>query len=409
MSPSDIEDWMANLSLSEITANFLRRAIFSPPVRAVGGGGRAMPGRFISKKNGTTVDYESKGEAGMYSYLERLEPCRAYFAQAARLDITYINIKGDVVNTECTPDALALMQDGPVFIECKFTSTLENLSKEIPNKWVKTEAGGWTCPPAEAAAKALGIGYVIFIADDYQIFARNYDILSDFYLRESPEPPSDILVSVQTTLAANLMEPTSLAELLDKSGASISEIYSMVVAGSIYIDLNREPLEKRHLVHVWQSKHHEEVSRRVGFDDCQDKSGVPLPFTVGSVFTLCGKVNKISLITPAHIFFVGENQTETKLEYQEFLALAKNKLIKSHGEASDDPRVLEAKRRISAASPQEIKEALKRHDAIKGLITVPERTLYFWKKKFKEAEVQFQNGFVGLLKEPRRAVTKRKV
>ncbi len=410
LSLADIDAWMVNLGLSEITAKFIRRAVSSPPVRAVGGGGRAVSGRFISRKNGTTVDYESLGgERVMYSVLECEGDCLRFFAQAAVLPISYINLKGGTVPTQCTPDTLALMKDGPVFFECKFASTLENLAKEQPNKWVKTADGRWTCPPAEAAAKEFGIGYTIFIAEEHQVFGRNYDLLSDFYLKESPAPPPEVRAAVQSVLAASNMAPTTLAELLNKSGVSISQIYAMVVAGTIYIDLNREPLEKRSLVHVWQSQHHEEISRRFGFEDCQDKSGVPIPFTTGSVFTLCGKVNRISYITPEYVYFVGENQNETKLTCREFWVLANANQIKSHGEVADDPRIVEAKRRMAEAKPKEIEQALKRHNAIKGLIKVPERTRYYWLKLYKEGEVLFNNGFVGLLKQPRRAVTKRKI
>jgi putative transposase len=409
MTLADIEDWMAKLSLPQITTNFVRRAVTNPPVRSVGGGGRAVSGRFISRKNETTVDYESKGECKIYSALECDENCLAFFAQAAVLQISYVNIKGVTVETQCTPDALVLTKAGPIFVECKFESTLETLAKEQPNKWVKTEDGRWTCPPAEAAAKEFGIGYEILLAESHQVFARNYEILSDFYLKESPRPPAHVLVAVQTALAANLMAPTTLEELLAKSAASISEIYAMLVEGSLYADLNREPLEKRKLVHVWQSKYHEEVSRRVGFESGAEKSGVPISFSTGSAFTLGGKINRISLITSEHVYFVGENQTETKLGYREFLDLTKSNLIKSHGEVTDDPRVLEGKRRMAAAHPDDIKRALKRLDAINGKVKVPERTRYFWKRQYQEAEVQFNNGFVGLLKQPRRAVTKRKI
>ncbi len=409
MSPADREDYMARLGLSEITANFIRRAISNPPVRAVGGGGRAVSGRFISRKNHSTVDYESKRERTMYSRLECEGDCLGFFAQAAVLPISYLNLKGESVPTQCTPDALVLMKNGPIFFECKDASTMERLVKEQPNKWAKTVDGRWSCPPAEAAAKEFGIGYHIFIADDYQVFGRNYDLLSDFYLKDCPAPPAEVRIAVQTALAANLMEPLTLAELLAKSGASISQIYAMVVAGTIYIDLNREPLEKREIVHVWQSQHHEEISRRFGFEDCQDKSGVPISFTTGSVFTFGGKVHRISYITAQQVFFVGENQTETKMEYRQFLDLVKTQFIKSHGEVADDPRVLEGKRRMAAATPTAIKEALRRHEAIKGLIQVPERTRYYWQNLYKQAEVEFHNGFVGLLKQPRRTVTKRKV
>ena len=115
MSPADLDAYMAGLGLSEITANFVRKAISNPPVRSVGGGGRAVSGRFISRKNGTTVDYESKAERTMYSRLECEGDCLGFFAQAAVLPISYLNIKGETVPTQCTPDALVLMKNGPMF------------------------------------------------------------------------------------------------------------------------------------------------------------------------------------------------------------------------------------------------------------------------------------------------------
>ena len=399
MTADQMEGYFAKFDLPEPTRAFIRRAVTSPPVRGVAGGGGNVTGRFISRKNGTSVDFESlHGEAALYAFLEACSWCLAYYAQAVDLPISFVKPDGKKVFTTARPDALVLSEDGPYLIECKFREGLERLSKERPYRWTRDESGRWTSPPVEAAAKELGVRYEIFIADDYQVVARNYEILSDFWLKECPLPSPGTMASIMTALSSKLLEPLSLQELLEKSGATISDIYTLIVAGHLHVELNRECLERRHLVHVWQSPGH---ARATTIANLPARNGelTPIAYGPGSVFSLYDKINRISVLTNDHVYFVGENQIESKLRTCEFLELTQSGIIQNRGVGSEDPRILAARIIIEKASPEALQKAAFRQQVLDGTadVKVPKRTFYYWKKKFKEGTEKFGMGFVGLL------------
>jgi len=113
-----------------------------------------------------TIQYESRhAEFAFVISCEVDETVIEYYDQPSQLSLEYQSKSGRRVVVSHTPDFLVLGGKFAGFVECKIADRLVKLAEKAPSRYVADGAGGWRCPPGEAAAKQYGLGYRVWTPD----------------------------------------------------------------------------------------------------------------------------------------------------------------------------------------------------------------------------------------------------
>src|SRR5262249_9030869 len=121
------------------------------------------------------------------------------------------------------------------------------------NRYRRGEAG-WLCPPGQEYAERFGLYYRVRSSTEINwLFQRNIQFLED-YLRTRPEVDS---LSRQRVIAEVAARPgCSLEDLFRGTNGAVSrdEVYSLIAAGDIFVDLQSALLPEPDKVRVWLEK-----------------------------------------------------------------------------------------------------------------------------------------------------------
>src|SRR5947209_10862611 len=96
-------------------------------------------------------------------------------------------------------------------VECKMEDQLPQLAEQMPQRYVRTPDGIWSCPPGEAYTKPFGLTYRLFSSAEIDwVYQRNLRFLED-YLRFSrpviePEVATAVRARVMSKPALTLLE-----------------------------------------------------------------------------------------------------------------------------------------------------------------------------------------------------------
>jgi transposase InsO family protein len=347
LSELDFAIWAKRISLSNEALSVVAHIRRSDPARRVGGGQANVTGRYPSRKMGVTIQFEShRVELPTVYELEHNDYVLEYWDQPNSIKLDYLGAHGRHLGVLHTPDYFVIRRSEAGWEECKTEEELIRLSVRNPNRYCRGE-DRWVCPPGRAYAGRLGLYYrVRSSADINWLFRRNFQFLED-YLRATPEVNSLSRVRVLAQVAAR--PGCSLADLFTAIDGDVTrdEIYSLIAAGDVFVDLQAASLPESEKVRVWLEKSPRLDNRETG------------PTTVHP----CGVVK----LTAARI--------EERLLFPSEADLA------------------EATRRFHIVS-----RALRgeHHDP------VPCRTLERWVAAYRAAQMQHDSGYLGLLPKPNR-------
>jgi putative transposase len=250
----DVLAWFERNGLSKEARTTIERIRASDPARRFGGGRRNVSGRYPSKKMGVTIQFEShRVELAAVYELEHDPEVLEYFDQPPTIKLDYESVAGQRMGVLHTADYFVIRKESAGWEECKTEEDLIQLNRKNPNRYT-FNGTCWICPPGESYATALGLYYLVRSSRDIDwIFQRNIQFLED-YLRV------DVSVSDKTrelVLAYVGSAPEiSLEELFTATAtaASRDDIYLMIAAGLLYVDLRSAPMTEPSRIHVSTSK-----------------------------------------------------------------------------------------------------------------------------------------------------------
>jgi putative transposase len=227
----------------------------SAPARRVGGGRRNVTGRYPSRKMGFTVQFEShRVELAAIYEMEHASDVLEYYDQPPPFKLDYYSARGRHLGVLHTADFFVIRKDGAGWEECKTHDELVRLSAQNENRYRSEDGATWHCPPGESHAASLGLYYRVRSSRDIDwIFQRNAQFLEDYFR-------SDAVVSSsarETVLAhVNAVPGLALDQLIDCAAraASCDDIYALVAAGEIYINLHETPLTEPAKVSVFANE-----------------------------------------------------------------------------------------------------------------------------------------------------------
>lgn len=254
LSDPDFAAWAKGVGLSDEALSVVAHVRRSNPARRVGGGQSNVTGRYPSKKMGATIQFEShRVELPTVYELEHDDQVIEYYDQAPSIRLDYCSADGKRLGVSHTADFFVIRADRAGWEECKTEEELVRLSERNPNRYRRSDHG-WICPPGQEYAERFGLYYRVRSSTEINwLFQRNIQFLED-YLRTTLEVGSLSRCRVLAQVAAQ--PRCSLENLFRATDGEVSrdEIYALIAARDIFVDLQSEFLLEPDKVSVWLEK-----------------------------------------------------------------------------------------------------------------------------------------------------------
>jgi putative transposase len=407
MNSSEFELWCKKQNYSAQTIDLIAAIRSSPPSRRVQGGSKNVSGVYPSRKMGLTIQFESRTvELWAIYHMEHDPKVLEFYDQPPPFKIQYKNQSGRNIGHYHTPDFFVLRSSGACWEEWKTASELEKLAQKYPGRYQKTASGCWRCPPGETHASQFGLKYCVRTDTELNpVFTQNLIFLEDYYGNRAKlatlysEP-------IKTVVQEN-PGITITALLSEIVGCCANDVYIMIVTEQIYVDFSDVHIIEHWRTRLWsdQQTHDAYTHSSVGSNTTQIGSIDPrklLPNTVlmwdSSLWTLANFGEKTTTLIP-------ESGFPIQLPTAFFLQLFDTGAIKIH---SGVQRAINeaAQAKMDTATPEDLKEANRKFQIVQAYFQrhtdiykdINPRTLRRWVKQFREAEMTYGCGYVGLLR-----------
>ncbi|WP_447985438.1 DDE-type integrase/transposase/recombinase [Nitrospira sp. Nam74] len=397
-----LEDYFQCVSLSDEAKALIRTVWCSPPARRVASGRGNVCGRYPSRKNGVSIQFEShKVEKRFLILMEYDTRVRGYRDQVL-IKLMRTDAQGRPRAWMTAVDYVSLRDDGAVFVECKKEEELQRLSQDKPDLYLKDADGKWRCPPGEAYAAQFGMRFeVVSSADLNPVLDRNITFLEDYlseegWLSEGAQKKIQDLVRAKVGITLRDMLPR-----LDRK--EIDTLYGLIACGQVWADLHRIPLAEFDRVQLYEShvtgEAHNIVLQTVTVP--QELSAFIEADVQENMLRWEGKSWSVVATHSDHITLLGDGRS-LQLRTDEYERLLKNGNIQLPAPAQNFGTAFD--HRLAKARPEDLTVANRRYAAVfqlRGMAAVtghvPSRTYRRWKAKYRHAEQVSGCGFQALI------------
>jgi putative transposase len=158
--------------------------------------------------------------AGVY-LMEHDDEVLEYYDQPPSIQLSYTSQTNRLVTVRHTPDFFVLREDWIGWEEWKKEEELAILAERMPNRYQRSEAGTWHCPPGETYAAEIGLQYRVCTPQEINwILLRNLQFLDDYWRGDSS-------VTTHPMVTDGMVE--RIIELVsDKLGATLTQLITAV-------------------------------------------------------------------------------------------------------------------------------------------------------------------------------------
>lgn len=241
LSESKFQDWCRKNYISRKAKTVIERIRASEPSRRVRSGSQSVSGTFPSRKMGLTIQYEShKNELPFVYELEHDPEVLEFYDQPFSIKLNYIGKNNRNLGVMHTSDFFVIKMDSAGWVECKTEEDLLKLAVKQQNRYRLDENEQWICPPGNEYANQFDLTYSVRSCKQINwFFQRNFEFLDDYYrkkyLKISDEAGSKIFEIVRNE--PGIFLETLLEKIRDQESIMADDIYSLIAAGEIYVDL----------------------------------------------------------------------------------------------------------------------------------------------------------------------------
>lgn len=378
------------------------------PSRRVRGGAGNVVVRYPSRKMGFVIQAEShKVElAGIYEY-EYDEEVLEYYDQPPPIKLSYEARNGKRVGVIHTPDFFMIRSDGIGWEEWKTEDELEKLLLRMPHRYERGEDGRWRCPPGENVAGPLELYYRIRSSAEIDwVLQRKLRFLEDYFRSEGACASPELVEKVRSRLEVS--PGLSLGQLLEwRSEVTSDNLYAMIAAGDIFVDLRAAPLVAPDKVRVFSHAAMAEACRVVR--ETTDKRLVPARgFRARSGLAIAwdGRLWIILNVGNTTTTLLAEDGTSLDVPNETFITLISQGKIAPTDEEVGEGLAAEANELLARASPSDLAEANRRYAILAPRLQGHrgdetgrgKRTnQYRWLRQWRWAEQAYGCGYLGLL------------
>lgn len=408
LTQDQVSQYCQHLGLSEAARTVLNTIRSSPPVRRVRSSAKNVAVRYPSRKMGVVIQAEShRNELAFVYEMEYDEAVLEYYDQPSVIKLAYQAKNGRQVGVLHTPDFFVLRQDEAGWEECKTEAELPQLAEQMPERYVKDEAGCWRCPPGERYAAQFGLYYRLRSSAEINwIFQRNLIFLQDYLREDGPGVAEKIRERVYRLVKAEPgLKLNHLFQCLPE--VSRDDIYRLITDGQIYTDLRgaalAEPDQVRLFCDQWTAQVFVVLPETMSEEPVGGFQTVKLE--VEASLQWDGKAWTLINVGETELWLRSAERNIVKLSPTEFKSLVAKGDIVGSAERLETDLSDEAQALLAQASPEDLKVANQRYQIIRPVLSgelpgagsTPRRTVYDWVGKYRQAQRLHQCGFVGLL------------
>ncbi len=346
--------YFRRLGFSRETQALLMRIRSSPPSRTPGARRGNMPVWYPSKKMQCIIKAEStKVEFPFLLAAEHDDDVLEIWDQPPSIPLEYLDKRGHLQRPLHTADYFVFRYCECGWVECKPAQELLKQAEKRPNRYRLDEHGVWHCPPGEAFATQYGLTYRVWSSDQINWAVQENSLFLEDYYQDLerltvPETTLEILHRLIEEHPGML-----LSDLQARSGVSADLINVAIARHDLYIDLATYRLSEPWRTPVFRSKG---LSRACV--QARDQSNEMM---------LVLK-EQASRITPE-----GQALLEQAHDVDLATAVFRNRVIHPD-DYQDDAQAQTAEARAA----------------------VHPRTKQRWQQRYREAEIQYGSGFLGL-------------
>jgi putative transposase len=405
LSEEGFNSWCGRLGLSDEVLAMIAQIRHADPARRVGSGRQNVSGRYPSRKMGVTIQFEShRVELAFIYQMEHDDDVLEYYDQAPPIPLKYDAVSRKRLMVWHTPDFFVLRRKLAGWEECKAESELNKLAEKSPYRYQR-EGDCWRCPPGEAYAAQFGLYYRFRSSAEINwIFQRNVQFLEDYWRYEGCVVPPAVREQVRAEVVTN--PGLWLGDLVERTQAAASrdDIYRVIAAGDLYVDLDAAPFVEPAKVRVFPNTESAKAWRAIEAQPAAASSEPFVRLAAGNSFTWDGRVWKIVNVGEQRVSLLGEEGAFVEIPLETFEGLILEGRIAATGQIGpSESRVFQF---FVEASEDDLKVANRRYEIVQrrlngerlaGEEAVPERTLRFWMACFRQAKEEYQCGFVGLI------------
>ena len=377
----------------------------SGPSRRVGGGRSNVSGRYPSRKMGVTIQFEShRVELAAIYEMEHDATVLEYFDQPPAIKLDYESAAGRRMGVLHTPDFFVIRDGEAGWEEWKSEEELHRLSVHNPNRYSPGSDEPWRCPPGQAYAERLGLYYrVRSSAEINWVFQRNIQFMEDYLRADLTAITSG---SRDIVIAYVLANPgLTLEDLLRATADRVprDDIFSMIAANDIYVDLHAAPVAEPARVTVLVAP---EAASKTGNGTRQPACCAIADLHCGSTLTWDGRIWKVVNIGETSAGLLSEDQRLSELPItaiETLICQNRIQVICSDSGHGFNSAICE---RLSGASESDLHVANQRarmirdyleSDRLPAAMEATRRTFFRWLTRYREAEARHGAGYVGLL------------
>lgn len=410
-----LHSYCRRLGLSQETEDLIATIRSSPPHRNPRASHGTMPVWYPSQKMQCVIKAEShRVEFAFLLEAEYGDDVLAYFDQPSPpLQLDYLDKQGRRQTPFHTADYFVLTYHAAGWQECKPVEELIRLKDMQPHRYVLDEQGQWRCPPGEAVASRLGLTYQVRASDQINwVLQENWLALEDYYqdldrLAVPEEALSVLGALVETSPGISLSELHREAPHIPVDWINIA-----IAKHLLYVDLRSFRLTERERTSVYRDEPTARAfTSRRNVANALDPLAHPVVLVQGEPISWDGRGWSIANIGETEITLLSEQAIPFSLARTAFEALVKEGKILGGQACLPSSFTEEGRARLEQGSPHDVATAVFRNRVIhpedyddeeqrrlaSKIAAVPERTQYHWKRLYRQGEVIYGSGFIGLL------------
>src|SRR6266849_5614415 len=410
-----LRSYCRRLGLSQDTEALIATIRSSPPHRNPRATRGNMPVWYPSQKMQCVIKAEShRVEFAFLLEAEYGDDVLEYFDQPhPPLQLEYPDKRGRRQTPFHTADYFVLTYHAAGWQECKPVEDLIRLAEKQPHRYVLDKQGRWRCPPGEAAAARLGLTYQVRASDQINwVIQENWLTLEDYYQDLNrltvPEEALSVLVHI-----VDKSPGITLAELHRETPRIPADWINIALAKHLlYVDLRSHRLTERERTPVYRD---EPTARAFRYQSHSPRELDPLAHPVvleqGQQVSWDGRAWSLANVGETEITLISEQGTPFPLARTAFEVLIKEGKIIGREVCLPSSFTAEGHVRLEQANEHALATAVFRNRVIhpedyddeeqtrlaEKLAAVPERTRYHWKQLYRQGEVTYGSGFIGLL------------
>lgn len=371
-----IQTLFAQLAFPEAGRNLVLSALADGPVRQPQGSRGNVISRFPSAKMGCSFLLESRnGELPRAYLFEKDSDVLGYCTQPETADLVLRDVDGKVRGRQpYTPDFLVVRKDRFQIVESRDEAQL--IADSIrSDQYYRDPDGAWHFRAAEEHYGALGFEYLLLSNISIPtVLVMNMRFLEDYLKPDIPPIDPEALRRLIKVVRESRFAP--LFALIHEQGFAADNIFQAIVAGDLYVDLEVDRLDVGSDLVIFPDRTMCEAHRIVRRTELEPVLPVPgvAHVSSGTTIEFDGRKFTVVLCGERDVSIMDDDGQVRAIPLASLQQLHALQPLETSGGSEKDQS---AGRKLAAYSPDDVKRALKRLEALRNSDTAAfsQRTL----------------------------------